>query len=135
MRSVRTGFLYAVGDGNHSLAAAKQCWMDVRDSLTLAQFESHPARWALVELVNLHCPALRFESIHRALFGVDAREVLAALRKCDALREGGDDVTVLAGGREYGFSSQGHPIAPLQAFIDGYLAGHPGRGGGLHSRR
>ena len=57
------GLLYAVGDGNHSLAAAKQCWEDVKGSLSAAEFDSHPTRYALVELVNLHCPALVFEPV------------------------------------------------------------------------
>jgi hypothetical protein len=54
-------FLFAVGDGNHSLAAAKRVWEDQRDSVAA----DHPSRYALVELVNLYDPGLRFEPIHR----------------------------------------------------------------------
>ena len=73
------GLLYAVGDGNHSLAAAKQCWEEVARTLTPEQRASHPARFALVELVNLACPALRFEPIHRALTGVDPAALMGEL--------------------------------------------------------
>lgn len=57
--------LFVVGDGNHSLAAAKQCWDDLKPSLTPEEREVHPARFALAEAVNIYDPALRFEPIHR----------------------------------------------------------------------
>ena len=57
--------LFVVGDGNHSLAAAKQCWDDLKSSLTPEEREVHPARFALAEAVNIYDPALRFEPIHR----------------------------------------------------------------------
>jgi hypothetical protein len=58
--------LFAVGDGNHSLATAKSIWSQLRDTAG----PDHPARWALVEVENIHDPALDFEPIHRLLFGV-----------------------------------------------------------------
>lgn len=64
------GFLFAVGDGNHSLATAKQCWEIIKPSLTEEEKENHPARFALVEIVNLHDETLVFESIHRLLENV-----------------------------------------------------------------
>ena len=60
-----------MGDGNHSLAAARRCWEELRPELTPAQRENHPARFALAELVNIHEPALDFEPIHRVLFDTD----------------------------------------------------------------
>lgn len=66
------GFLFAVGDGNHSLAAARACWLELRQNLTPAQREIHPARYAMVEIVNLYDPALVFEPIHRAVFGAES---------------------------------------------------------------
>lgn len=57
--------LFVVGDGNHSIAAAKQCWDDLKSSLTPEEREVHPARFALAEAVNIYDPALRFEPIHR----------------------------------------------------------------------
>jgi hypothetical protein len=60
--------LFAVGDGNHSLATAKAIWEGARATVGL----QHPSRFALVEVVNIHDPALAFEPIHRLLFGVNA---------------------------------------------------------------
>lgn len=79
--------LYAVGDGNHSLAAAKACYERCKAELGEAALE-HPARYCLVELVNLHCPALVFEPIHRIVFHTDPDRLLAALKKA-GLEEGG----------------------------------------------
>ena len=62
-------FLYASGDGNHSLAAAKLAWERRKPALSGAERERDPARFALVELVNVHDPGLRFEPIHRVVFG------------------------------------------------------------------
>lgn len=63
--------LYAMGDGNHSLATAKSCWMDIRETLTEEERKEHPARYALVELENIFDEGLEFEPIHRVLFGLD----------------------------------------------------------------
>ncbi len=67
--------LFAMGDGNHSLATAKACW----DRIKATAGPDHPARWALVEVVNIHDPALEFSPIHRLLIGVNG-EIRAALR-------------------------------------------------------
>ena len=63
------GFLFAVGDGNHSLATAKTCWENIKKSgkFTEEQLKTHPARHALVEICNLHSEALEFKPIHRLL--------------------------------------------------------------------
>ena len=58
-------FLFAVGDGNHSLATAKTCWENLKPTLSAAERENHPARFALVEAVNIFDKALNFEPIHR----------------------------------------------------------------------
>ena len=63
--------VYAVGDGNHSLATAKVCWEQLKKKLTPEQQKVHPARYSLVELVNLHDHAITFEAIHRAIFATD----------------------------------------------------------------
>lgn len=59
--------LFAVGDGNHSLATAKTCWENLKGKLTEEERKTHPARYALVEAVNVHDPALTFEPIHRLI--------------------------------------------------------------------
>ncbi|MBB5021811.1 DUF1015 domain-containing protein [Desulfurispira natronophila] len=72
--------LFAVGDGNHSLATAKALWEELKaSSADPADLMDHPARYALVELVNLHDPSLQFEAIHRVLFGVDGVTLLDAM--------------------------------------------------------
>lgn len=60
--------LYAVGDGNHSLASAKQHWENIKSELRAEELENHPARFALVEIVNIHNEGMSFEPIHRLLF-------------------------------------------------------------------
>ncbi|MEO7850791.1 MAG: DUF1015 domain-containing protein [Rubrivivax sp.] len=67
--------LFAVGDGNHSLATAKSMWDSVKATLSA----QHRSRYALVEVVNIHDPAVEFAAIHRLLFGVgvDVRQALA----------------------------------------------------------
>ncbi len=57
--------LFAVGDGNHSLAAAKLCWENIKNKLSPEQAKTHPARYALCEAVNIYDPALAFSPIHR----------------------------------------------------------------------
>jgi len=69
--SDKAPLIYAVGDGNHSLATAKTCWENIKAELLPSERADHPARYALCELVNLHSPALSFEPIHRVLFDVD----------------------------------------------------------------
>jgi uncharacterized protein (DUF1015 family) len=65
------GLLFAMGDGNHSLATAKAYWEQVKIDLSEEEKEDHPARFALVEIVNIHDDGLEFEPIHRVLFDVD----------------------------------------------------------------
>lgn len=123
------GLLYAVGDGNHSLAAAKMCWNRIRDALTEEERENHPARYALVELVNLNCPALVFEPIHRILFNVDSADLLSGLRaRLNERGEGdaeGEDLIVFDGAMQLGFKSVQHPLPLTQDYLDEYLAAHP----------
>jgi hypothetical protein len=74
--------LYAMGDGNHSLATAKSCWEDIKKGLSDAEKESHPARFALVELENIYDPGLEFEPIHRVLFGLSLDTFKEEIGKC-----------------------------------------------------
>lgn len=80
------GFLYAVGDGNHSLATAKARWEALKPTLSPEEAQTHPARYALAEIVNLHSPALAFEPIHRVLFGADMEDLIHSYRACLADR-------------------------------------------------
>ncbi len=75
--------LYAMGDGNHSLATAKAIWESTKqEAADPKAMMSSPARYALVELVNLHDEALEFEPIHRVVFGVGSgKELLGVLEE------------------------------------------------------
>jgi uncharacterized protein (DUF1015 family) len=64
--------MFLVGDGNHSLAAAKNFWEKIKGTVP----DFHPARYALVELVNIYDPGLSFEPIHRVVIGVKPDELL-----------------------------------------------------------
>ena len=82
-------FLFAVGDGNHSLATAKAVWEEYKKTHASgkpSELENHPARWALVEVENLYDPGISFEPIHRVIFGVDPPELLEALSALDGIK-------------------------------------------------
>ncbi len=66
--------LFAMGDGNHSLATAKSCWEDIKKTLNDDEIKNHPARFALVEIENIHDEGLQFEPIHRVLFNMNKDE-------------------------------------------------------------
>ena len=82
--------LFAVGDGNHSLATAKAVWEELKLSLTPEQRETHPARWALCEVVNLYDESLRFEPIHRLLRGEGLDAVWRRAAERGVQLDGGD---------------------------------------------
>lgn len=69
-------FLFAVGDGNHSLATAKAVWNEHKKSLSGSELESSPVRYALVEIVNIYDEGLTFEPIHRVIFNHDAGKII-----------------------------------------------------------
>jgi hypothetical protein len=68
--------LFAMGDGNHSLATAKAVWEKMKPNVG----PDHPSRYALVEIENVHDDALEFEPIHRVLFGVK-KDFISELQK------------------------------------------------------
>ena len=121
-------FNYAVGDGNHSLAAAKACYEDLlRESGEKAH--ELPSRFAMVELVNIHDPAIVIEPIHRLLKNVDVDDVLETMNM-GAPSDGGFPIRWIAGQKsgELLIDASGGelPTAVLQSALDGYLAGHRG---------
>jgi len=71
------GLLFLVGDGNHSLASAKAHWENIREGLSEEERKTHPARYALAEIVNIHDKGLDFEPIHRVVFNISAEEFIA----------------------------------------------------------
>ena len=127
--------LFAVGDGNHSLATAKACYERQKSLTPPDQWGALPARYALVELVNLHDSSLEFEPIHRVLFGVEPQALLSDLLAAfPGAHEGAGAGHVLpyvhAGGE--GAVTVPRPAAQLevgtlQPFLDGYVKAHGGR--------
>ncbi len=144
--------LYAMGDGNHSFATAKAIWEQLKEEARDKQaIMNHPARFALVELVNVHDPGLEFEAIHRVLFGVSAEPLTAQMESffaargtpltltpcadlaaAEALAAGAENAhafpVVFAG--QYGVCSVANPeytlvVATLQACLDRFLQDNP----------
>ncbi len=77
----RPPMLFAMGDGNHSFATAKSLWEQIKPSLTPHERQTHPARFALVEVENVHDQGIEFEPIHRVLFHVNVEKALVFLRE------------------------------------------------------
>jgi uncharacterized protein (DUF1015 family) len=73
--------LFAVGDGNHSLATAKECFERLKKTMPQAEWQNHTSRFALVEVVNVHDEALTFEPIHRVLFDINPQQMITELKK------------------------------------------------------
>lgn len=126
---------FAMGDGNHSLATAKACWEELKPTLSEAERENHPARYALIELTNLHDDSLEFEAIHRVLFDVDGEKLLndyIAAYPGAHLGEGeGHQVTYILNGKK-GVVTVPNPsaqleVGTLQSFLDTYLKENGGK--------
>ncbi len=79
--SEKSPMLYAMGDGNHSLATAKEHYEKLKRENPDKDLSSHPARYALCEIVNLHSEALEFEAIHRILTEVDTADLLEKMEE------------------------------------------------------
>ena len=115
----------AVGDGNHSLAAARAYWLELRESIPKSERANHPARYALAEIENLHCPAIQFEPVHRVVTGVDPAALLAEWEAAMPETGEGFELTAVSLGLEQNYRFAQHPLRALQEFLDGYLAAHP----------
>jgi len=116
--------LMIIGDGNHSLAAAKVYWDELKQHLSEAERETHPARRALVELNNVYDPAIDFEAIHRVLFNIDSKAFIEAFEK-EAPK--GTDYTIRwvsnEGSGNIGIKADciGDMLTVMQEFIDKYI--------------
>lgn len=119
--------LFAMGDGNHSLATAKEHYERLKRENPGADLSDHPARYALCEIVNLHSPALEFEAIHRIVRGVDVAHILSKMKEKLCTSEDGDGqrltVVTEAGERELVIHNPLSKLAvgSLQTFLDEYL--------------
>jgi len=143
--SEKDRILMVIGDGNHSLAAAKVFWDELKQGLRESghcgfgnsesgllesgrrEFapDNHPARRALVEVNNVYDPAISFEAIHRVIWCVDPRELVGEL--VNALPSGDSFKLQWVAGKENGeigvyAECIGDMLAGLQKFLDGYVS-------------
>ncbi len=128
------GLLFAVGDGNHSLATAKECWERRKGMVPQDRWDAEPARYALCELVNLHDDSLEFEPIHRVVFGVRPEELLDALMDYypSAVQGRGEGhvIPFVINRWSRGEITVTQPqcqlaVGTLQGFLDSYIAARP----------
>lgn len=118
---IKDGLLFAVGDGNHSLATAKECYK---------LSSSSKARYALVEVVNIHNPAIEFEPIYRVVFGVQKEQILSFIKNKNMgiLGEQSHKFTVVdkSGEEEFTLAPTSKlPVGTLQGYLDEFIKEHP----------
>ena len=127
--------VFAVGDGNHSLATAKTCFDELCREIGYEAAMRHPARYALCEVVNIHDDAIVFEPIFRAVFDAhteDLWEKFISTREAAVLPEpsgSGTEFEVLTanGSRWVKFENPDGklPVFILQQFLDAYQKQNP----------
>ncbi len=131
--------LYAVGDGNHSLATARTCYLNIKEKYGEEVAKNHPSRYALVEIVNLHDDALEFEPIYRVMFNVKPENVLEKLKVYAKTLNGnetpqtvdvyfGDKVETIV----FEKPEKQLTVGTLQDFIDNYLKENSGEVDYIH---
>ena len=115
-----SNFVFAVGDGNHSLATAQAYWNEIKETLTEEERKIHPARYALCEIENLHSDGILFEPIHRFVFNADSNFVnylkdnLTGIAKVRVFSKDGEADICVDG-------NSAKAIADIQSVIDKYL--------------
>lgn len=125
--------LFAMGDGNHSLATAKACYENLKKTMSKEEYLNHPARYALVELVNLHSSALEFEAINRVVFDVDSKKLVEELNKYYTINEKGNgqefELITSDGVKKLYIENPKSNIAvgSIQIFLDEYLKYNSGK--------
>ncbi len=114
--NVPDGLVFAVGDGNHSLATAKTCWENIKATLSDEEKKTHPARFCLIELENIHDDVLEFEPIHRVVFDIEDKDAFLQNLKealgCTEEDNGTDKIVITKDGEEYPLYI-GKPTSPL----------------------
>ncbi len=120
--------VFAVGDGNHSLATAKSCYEEMKKANPNADLSAHPARYALVELENIHDQAQVFEPIHRILMNLDVKKLLDAMQE-EICAPDGYPVKWYSGnesGMLYLDRSRSQlAVGALQTYLDAYMKENP----------
>lgn len=126
--------LFAMGDGNHSLATAKEFYEQLKKANPEQDFSNHPARYALVEIVNLYSDALKFEAIHRLVYDVDCDKLVSELTTALGLSEDSvsDQYIIMSrNGTEKKLyinkKSSNLSVGSLQNFLDSYIKTNGGK--------
>ena len=125
--------LYAMGDGNHSLATAKEYYESLKRENPDKDFSNHPARYALVEIVNLHSPALQFEAIHRIVTDTDTEKLIADMNEFLEITEKPSEqsFSYIIGKTEkkvyIGKTCSNLTVGSLQSFLDKWLKENGGK--------
>ena len=125
-KTAEGNLLFAVGDGNHSLATAKTCWENIKKTLSEEEQKTHPARYCLVELENIHQEAIDFEPIHRVVFGVNPKKVIEEIKKfypeTEEVDNGGQHIKYVFGDSEGDLYIKNDAselaVGTLQKFLD-----------------
>lgn len=130
--------VFAMGDGNHSLATAKEFYERLKAANPDKDLSNHPARYALVELTNLHSEALEFEAIHRIVNGVEVEKFISDMYDELGLSEksGEQEFSYFADGREQrvsvGKPTSNLTVGSVQNFIDRYISENGGEVDYIH---
>ena len=125
--------VYAMGDGNHSLATAKEFYEEQKRENPDKDMTNSACRYALVEIVNLHSPALQFEAIHRICTNVDTTQLMAQMiLELDlTLDKSEQKITVVENGEEKDMyihkPSSKLTVGSLQNFLDEYIKQNGGK--------
>ena len=124
--------IFAMGDGNHSIAAAKKYWEQVKKTVDESEWDTHPARFALAELVNIHDEAISFEPIHKVIFNTDSADFIAEAKKFFSNNAGsGKEITLLAHGEaeklEIADMTLGELIGACEDFCKQYIERNGGK--------
>lgn len=125
--------LFAMGDGNHSLATAKACYEKLKETMSEEEYLNNPARYALVELVNLHSPALEFEAINRVIFNTNPEKLLKSLKEYYQINKDGNgqEIEVITNDADEKWYIENPKsniaVGSIQIFLDEYLKNNEGK--------
>ena len=125
--------LFAMGDGNHSLATAKACYEKLKETMSEEEYLNNPARYALVELVNLHSPALEFEAINRVIFKTNPEKLLNSLKEYYQINKDGNgqEIEVITNDVDEKWYIENPKsniaVGSIQIFLDEYIKNNEGK--------
>lgn len=125
--------LFAMGDGNHSLATAKACYEKLKETMSEEEYLNNPARYALVELVNLHSLALEFEAINRVIFNTEPEKLLNSLKEYYQINKDGNGqkIEVITNDVDEKWYIENPKsniaVGSIQIFLDEYLKNNEGK--------